>query len=78
MDIAARRDLFKRYADELAAEAMRIVDIVDARDVDSLFESGSAIDVACENYHLDFWYPGDREAVEEFNDSEVFTVPVES
>ena len=74
VSITASRDLFNQYADALAAEAMRVVELVDARDVDALFDAGSAIDVACENCHLEFWYPGDREAVEEFNDSEVFTV----
>lgn len=77
VSIAASRDLFNQYADALAKEAMRIVEIVDSRDVDALFAAGSAIDVACENCHLEFWYPGDREAVERFNASEVFTEPVE-
>ncbi len=74
VDIAARRDLFNQYADALAAEAMRVVELVDARDVDGVFVAGGAIDAACENCHLDFWYPGDREAVEQFNESEVFQI----
>jgi hypothetical protein len=48
------------------------VDIVQARDVDALFDAGSRIDAACENCHLPFWYPGDRNAVERFNESETF------
>ena len=70
--IAASRDVFNQYADALAAEALRVVDIVQVQDVDALFDAGGAIDVACENCHLDFWYPGDRNAVELFNESETF------
>lgn len=71
-NIAADRALFNSYADALAAEALRVIDIVQARDTDALFDAGSAIDAACENCHLDFWYPGDANAVELFNESEVF------
>ena len=42
---------------------MKIIAIVKARDADKLFDAGSALDMACEGCHLDFWYPGDREAV---------------
>jgi hypothetical protein len=71
-NIAAQRLIFNAYADALAAEALRVVEIAQARDIDALFEAGSAIDAACENCHLPFWYPGDRNAVERFNTSETF------
>lgn len=37
--------------------AMQTIDIIDAHDVDGLTEIGGAIDEACENCHLQFWYP---------------------
>ena len=42
---------------------MKVIAIVKARDAEKLFDAGSALDRACEGCHLDFWYPGDREAV---------------
>ena len=55
--------LWNSHADTLRAEALKVIDIVRARDADKLLAAGSAIDQACEACHLDFWYPGDREAV---------------
>jgi hypothetical protein len=55
--------LWNSHADGLRAEALKIVAIVKARDTQKLFDAGTALDRACESCHLDFWYPGDREAV---------------
>jgi hypothetical protein len=55
--------LWNSHADTLRTEALKVIDIVKARDADKLLAAGSAIDAACETCHLDFWYPGDREAV---------------
>ncbi len=41
----------------LHAIAMQTIKVVDAHDVDGLTEIGGAIDEACENCHLQFWYP---------------------
>ena len=51
------------HADALRVEALKIIEIVKARDAGKLFDAGSALDMTCEGCHLDFWYPGDREAV---------------
>ncbi|MGE0591100.1 MAG: hypothetical protein AB7G23_03990 [Vicinamibacterales bacterium] len=67
--IAASPELWASHIDRLQQEAMKVLDIVKARQGDQLFDAGSAIDAACEACHLDFWYPGDREAVERFNNS---------
>jgi cytochrome c556 len=50
-------------------EAMRnavleVLEIVKKRDADQLFEAGEDVDKACEACHLEYWYPGDRKAVE--------------
>ena len=47
----------------LRAEAIRIIEMVMARNVDALFDAGSRLDQACENCHLEYWYPGDKKAV---------------
>lgn len=67
--------LWSSHADQLKAEALKIVEIVKARDTQKLLDAGSALDRACEACHLDFWYPGDRAAVLKDRESQVYTVP---
>jgi hypothetical protein len=67
--------LWASHADALRAEALRVIDIVKARDAQKLFDAGTALDRACEGCHLDFWYPGDRAAVQRDRESTTFTVP---
>ena len=57
------RALWNKHADELSDEALTIMDIVKAKNADALFAAGSRIDKACENCHLEYWYPGDKKAV---------------
>jgi len=45
--------------------ALSVMDIADKRDVNGLFEIGETLDKACESCHLEYWYPGDRKAVED-------------
>jgi cytochrome c556 len=63
--IDGNRALWNSHADELRDAALKVMDIVKAKDTDALFQAGSAIDKVCENCHLEYWYPGDRKAVEE-------------
>jgi hypothetical protein len=67
--------LWNSHADTLRTEALKVVDIVKARDAGKLLGAGSAIDQACEACHLDFWYPGDRAAVLKDRNSRTYTVP---
>ena len=67
--------LWASHADQLRTEALKIVDIVKARDTKKLFDAGTALDRACEGCHLDFWYPGDRAAVQKDRESTVYTIP---
>ena len=66
--------LWNSHADTLRIEALKVIDIVKARDAGKLLGAGSAIDQACEACHLDFWYPGDRAAVLKDRDSRAYTV----
>lgn len=45
--------------------AKEVMEIADKRDVKALFDASEDLDIACENCHLEYWYPGDRAAVEE-------------
>jgi hypothetical protein len=67
--------LWNTHADTLRTEALKVIDIVKARDADKLLAAGSAIDQTCEACHLDFWYPGDRAAVLKDRNSKAYTVP---
>lgn len=61
--IEADPALWDKHADDLRAEAIKVIAIVKARDTDKLFQAGSDLDKACENCHLEYWYPGDKKAV---------------
>ena len=45
--------------------ALEVLEVVKKKDVNALFEAGEDLDKACENCHLEYWYPGDRKAVDE-------------
>ncbi len=57
------RALWNKHLNQLRDDAMKVLAIVKAKDVDALFQAGSDIDRACENCHLEYWYPGDKKAV---------------
>ena len=57
------RALWNKHADELRDNAIKVLAIVKAKNVDGLFQAGSELDRACENCHLEYWYPGDKKAV---------------
>jgi len=58
-------------ADGLKAAALEAVQVAKARDLDGLFKVGDKVDKACEACHLEYWYPGDREAVLKDQNSKV-------
>jgi hypothetical protein len=61
--IEADPALWNKNANGLRDEAIKVIEIVKAKDADKLFTAGSDIDKACENCHLEYWYPGDKKAV---------------
>ena len=61
--INQNRGVWNSHADELRKVALDSLKVVKARNVEGLFQIGSDIDKACENCHLEFWYPGDKAAV---------------
>jgi hypothetical protein len=57
--------LWNAKIEALRNAALEVIDIVNRKDVDDLFAAGEDLDKACEGCHLEYWYPGDRKAVEE-------------
>ena len=57
--------LWDAKIEALRNAALEVMEIADRRDAKALFEASADIDMACENCHLEYWYPGDRAAVEE-------------
>lgn len=60
----AQRGVWDGYANALRTEALKVIDVVKAKDTDKLFQAAYEMNVACEACHLNFWIPGDRQAVE--------------
>ncbi len=57
--------LWDAKIEALRNAALEVMEIADKRDAKALFEASADVDMACENCHLEYWYPGDRAAVEE-------------
>ena len=55
--LAKDRASWNRLAREFSAAASIALKAADARSADAVMASGEAIDTACENCHLRFWYP---------------------
>jgi hypothetical protein len=55
--ISQDRQAFVTLAHALNDAAMAALKGIDAKDVKGLFDAGEAIDTACENCHLKYWYP---------------------
>ena len=65
--VTANRVLWNYHADELRTVAMSSLTVVKTRNVDGLFQIGSDIDKACENCHIEYWYPGDKALLEKLD-----------
>jgi len=63
--------LWYKYSDGLKTAALEAVKVAKARNVEALFQVGTDIDKACEQCHLEYWYPGDRPAVLKDQNSKV-------
>ena len=55
--IAKNWPVWAGFATALRASTLETLKTIDAKDVNGLMESGSAIDEACEACHKVFWYP---------------------
>ena len=57
--------LWDAKIEALRNAAKEVIEIADKKDVDALFEASADLDNACEACHLEYWYPGDRAAVDD-------------
>jgi hypothetical protein len=57
--------LWNAKIEALRNVALEVLEIVKKKDVNELFAAGEDLDKACESCHLEYWYPGDRAAVDE-------------
>lgn len=56
-------DLWIKHANELQDTASQALKAVNSRDAEGLFNMGEALDRACENCHLEYWYPEEKERI---------------
>jgi len=56
--------LWNAKIEALRNVALEAMEIVKKRDVDQLFAASEDLDNACEQCHLEYWYPGDKDDVE--------------
>jgi len=57
--------LWDAKIEALRNAAKEVMEIAERRDAKALFEASADLDMACEACHLEYWYPGDRAAVED-------------
>jgi cytochrome c556 len=59
--IDADRPRFIKHARGLQVAAAAALKAIDVRDTKALFEALDSVDKACENCHLEYWYPNDKQ-----------------
>jgi len=57
--------LWEAKIEGLRNAALEVFEIANKKDAKALFEASADLDMACENCHLEYWYPGDRAAVDD-------------
>jgi hypothetical protein len=60
--IASDRTAWINFAHALHDAGMKAFAAIEAKNADGLLDAGEAIDTACENCHLKYWYPLDEQA----------------
>jgi cytochrome c556 len=61
--------LWEAKIQALRNAALEIVDVTKKKDADQLFVAMKDVDEACEGCHLEYWYPGDAAAVQEWKNA---------
>jgi len=56
--------LWEAKIEALRNVARAALEAVKQKDVDALFQAGADLDVACEECHLEYWYPGQKKLLE--------------
>lgn len=53
--------LWQAKVEALRNVGRAVLEMVDKRDTEGLWEAGEALDNACESCHMEFWYPGQKQ-----------------
>jgi hypothetical protein len=53
--------LWNAKIEALRNVSLQVLDIVKKKDANELWDAAENLDEACENCHLEFWYPGEKE-----------------
>jgi len=56
--LSADRATWLELSGKLHESGVQVLDAVDRQDVDALLVAGDRLDLACENCHAKYWYPG--------------------
>jgi len=60
MLVSKDRASWTRFAHDLHDATMVALKAVDSKNAEALMDAGDGIDKACENCHLQYWYPNDK------------------
>lgn len=55
--LAANRGAWTQLTLALQGSGVQVLEAIDARDLEALLVAGDGLDLACENCHIQFWYP---------------------
>jgi len=55
--LAANRGAWTQLTLGLQLSGVQVLEAIDAQDLDALLVAGDLLDLACENCHIQFWYP---------------------
>jgi hypothetical protein len=58
--VSRSRATWNKHATRLQDLAIKALTVVEKRDTKGLFDIGGDLDTACENCHLEYWYPDDK------------------
>lgn len=56
--------LWNAKIEALRNVGLQVLEIVNKKNADELFEAGGNLDEACESCHIQYWYPGDKALLE--------------
>jgi hypothetical protein len=59
--------LWNAKIEALRNVGLEVMEIVNKKKVDELWDAGDNLDRACEGCHVDYWYPGDKAALEKLD-----------
>ena len=56
--------LWNAKIEALRNVGLEVIEIVNKKKVDELWDAGDNLDRACETCHIEYWYPGDKALLE--------------